>query len=139
MAVEDAVTPAYPELQAQIGQRLQEVLDAVPSRHLHRHELYGPKFTKLDLEPLSRQDAETTGRLERGAIEGLQAFTARVLELKVDVFEPAAVATFVYDCAGTTTDNEPFAAFARSTLEFVQDGSEWKIVHEHFSPWQASP
>ena len=65
---------------------------------LESYHWFGPKFTKFDdFEPLDRQDGETTRRLEREAILAVEEFDARVVELQVDVFGQAAVATFVME------------------------------------------
>ncbi len=143
MADEDPITNLFPEDQAAVERRLLEIMDAARTKEVDRLEsyhLYGPKFTKFDdFEPLERQDAEATRRLEREAIIGVKAFVPRVEQLKVDVFGPAAVATFVFDYAVTLPDDEQLAVRARSTLVFARDGAEWKIVHEHFSPFKSNP
>ena len=143
MADSDVITDLFPEAQAAVERRLQEIMDAAQSKDIGRLEsyhLYGPKFTKFDdFEPLERQDAEATRRLEREAITGVKAFVPQVEQLKVDVFGPVAIATFVFDYAVTLPDDEQLAVRARSTLVFAQDGAEWKIVHEHFSPFKGNP
>jgi ketosteroid isomerase-like protein len=143
MAGEDVITDLFPEAQAAVERRLQEIMDAAQTTDVDRLEsyhLYGPKFTKFDdFEPLERQDAEATRRLEHEAITGVKAFVPRVEQLKVDVFGLVAVATFVFDYAVTTNDDVRLAVRARSTLVFAKDGAEWKIVHEHFSPFKSNP
>ena len=143
MAGEDVITDLFPEAQAAVERRLQEIMDAAQTKDVDRLEsyhLYGPKFTKFDdFEPLERQDGETTRQLEREAITGVKAFVPHVADLKVDVFGPVAVATFVFDYAVTTNDDDRLSVRARSTLVFAKDGTEWKIVHEHFSPFKSNP
>jgi ketosteroid isomerase-like protein len=143
MASEDVIADPFPEAQVAVERRLQEIMDAAQAQDVDRLEsyhLYGPKFTKFDdFEPLDRQDAETTRRLEREAIAGVKAFVPRVEQLKVDVVGPVAVATFVFAYAVTLPDDEQLAVRARSTLVFAEAGAEWKIVHEHFSPFKGNP
>lgn len=62
-----------------------------------------------------------------------QAIAFRAEDLKVDVFGPAAVATFVVDCSATMPDGETYEVRSRATLVFVDDGGDWKIAYEHFS------
>ncbi|WP_424347018.1 hypothetical protein [Kocuria sp. CH-021] len=53
-----------------------------------------------DVEPLDRQDAETSMRLEMEQFTGMEDFHGRFDDLKIDVFGPVAIATgiFVWDC-----------------------------------------
>ena len=139
----DVINETYPEEQAKVEQRIQDIWSAVQNKEVDRLEsyhLFGPKFTKFDdFEPLDRQDAETTRRLEREAITGVKAFVPNVTDLKADVFGPVAVTTFVTDYSITTEDDEELSMRARSTMVFAKDGPEWKIVHEHFSPFKGNP
>ena len=139
----DVINEAYPDEQAKVEQRIRDIWSAVQNKDVDRLEsyhLFGPKFTKFDdFEPLERQDAETTRRLEREAFTGVKAFVPNVTDLKVDVFGPVAVTTFVVDYDLTTEDDEELSLRARSTLVFAKDGPEWKIVHEHFSPFKGNP
>ena len=138
MAGQDVVHGQHPAAQAAVARRVQEILDAVGAKDVDRldsYHLFGPKFTKFDdAEPYDRQDAETTRRLERELVSAAEALAFRHEELKVDVFGPVAVATFVLDWAATMPDGQEYAARSRATLVLVEDGAEWKIVHEHFSP-----
>lgn len=133
----DIIHEMYPEEQAQVEQRLHEIMDAAQNQDadlLESYHLWGPKFTKYDdWEPLDRQDTETTKRIEREGICGAKAFTPGISDLKVDVFGRVAIATFVFDYKITMDTDEQVAAKARSTMVFVKDGSEWLITHEHFS------
>ncbi len=141
MAGENVITDLFPEAQAAVERRLQEIMDAAQTKDVDRLESYhhyGPKFTKFDdFEPLERQDAEATRRLEREAILGVEEFSPQVVDLKVDVFGPVALATFVmaYDVAA---DGERHAFRARATMVFANEGGEWLVVHEHFSPFVAN-
>ena len=127
--------------QKEIEAALGELLAAAERKDFARLEamhLYGPKFTKWDGKGPGRLDAEATRRAERAGIEPLDAFRASVEELKVDVFGPAAVTTFVmnYDvaAAGQTSRHR-----TRATLVWVETESGWKVAHEHFSPFPAAP
>jgi ketosteroid isomerase-like protein len=139
----DVINETYPEEQAKVEQRIKDIMSALENKALDRlesHHLFGPKFTKFDdFEPLDRQDAETTRRLEREAFAGAKEVVTNVIDLKVDVFGPVAVTTFVFDYSITTEDDEELSMRARSTMVFAKDGPEWKIVHEHFSPFKGNP
>ena len=60
-----------------------------------------------------------------------------MVDLKVDVFGPVAVTTFVMEYT-VVADGERHELRARGTLVLAHDGSEWLIVHEHFSPFVAN-
>jgi ketosteroid isomerase-like protein len=131
------------EEQADIARRIAEIMDAAQHKDLDRLEsyhLYDQRFSKFDdFEPLERQDAEAARRFEREAITGVKTFEPAVSDLKVDVFGPVALTTFIFTCAVTTHDDEQLSLRARATMAFVRDGMEWKIVHEHFSPFKSNP
>jgi ketosteroid isomerase-like protein len=115
---------------------LHKILDAAKfgdAEGLASHHLYGPKFTKYDdMEPLHRQEAEEARTGEDG-ITQVDNFAYRVDDLRIDVFGPAAIATFMLDYA-FDAEGDHIQANARSTLVFVLDGNDWKIAHEHLSP-----
>ena len=138
----DIIHALYAEGQTQVAQRIQEIMAAVQEQDLdllESYHLWGPKFTKYDdWEPLERQDAETTRRIEREGIGGARAITASASQLKVDVFGRVAIATFVFDYGITLDTDERVAAKARSTMVFVKDGSEWLVTHEHLSAFKAN-
>lgn len=127
---------------AEVEHTLQQVMSAARRRavdELESHHAFGPKFTKFDdFEPLGRQDAETTRRLEREAILGVKEFTPDIADLKVDIFGPVAVATFVMNYDVLTEDDEQLSLRARSTMVFAHDEGRWLIVHEHFSPFTSN-
>lgn len=143
MTDDSVIEEMYPEEQKKVEERLQEIMSAAQNKDVDRLEsyhLFGPKFTKFDdFEPLERQDAETTRELEREAITGVKEFAPSVNDLKVDVFGPVAVATFVFEYGIITYDDEELSVRARSTMVFVKDGPEWKIAHEHFSSFKGNP
>jgi hypothetical protein len=123
----------------EVEERLTEVMSAARRKaveELESYHAFGPKFTKFDdFEPLERQDAEATKRLEREAILGVREFAPEVVGLKIDVFGAVAVTTFVMEYEVVTEQEEHFSFRARATMVFANDEGEWLIVHEHFSPF----
>ena len=141
-AQQDSVLlPPYEGERAQVEKRLNQIMTAARTKavdELESYHAFGPKFTKFDdFEPLERQDAEATRNLEREAILGVEEFSPKVVDLKVDVFGPVALTTFVmqYD---VVADGERHSFRARATMVFANEGDEWLIVHEHFSPFVAN-
>jgi len=135
----DPARDAFPEEQVEVAEALGEVMDAARRKDADRLDglhLYGPKFTKFDdWEPLDRQDAETARKIERDALASLKAFRPSVRDLKVDVFGPVAVATFVFPYEIETAEGKSLVK-ARSTIVFVRDRGRWKIAHEHHSAYR---
>ncbi|MFC5730040.1 MULTISPECIES: nuclear transport factor 2 family protein [Nocardioides] len=133
---------AYDDEQAEVERALERILSAARRKAVDELEslhAFGPKFTKYDdFEPLGRQDADTTKRLEREAITGVKAFVPDVEDVKIDVFGPVAVATFVMNYDVVTEEDERLSFRARSTMVFARDEGRWLIVHEHFSPFTSN-
>jgi ketosteroid isomerase-like protein len=134
-APDGSVSGAESPEQAQIRRRLDEVIAAAEKKELDRLESYhwyGPKFTKFTTENPARQDAEVARKGERDGITAAQELVMRANDLKIDVFGNTGVATFILDYsfkAGAATAQKK----ARSTLVFVKDSEQWRIVHEHLS------
>jgi hypothetical protein len=139
---ESILTEPYPSEQLEVERRLENIMSAARRQaidELESYHAFGPKFTKFDdFEPLERQDGESTRRLEREAILGVKEFDPRLVDLKVDVFGPVAVTTFVMDYRVVDDEAERHSFRARATMVLAKDESGWLIVHEHFSPLVAN-
>jgi ketosteroid isomerase-like protein len=135
------LTADYPQEQAEVRNRLNEIFDAAAKKDFERLEgyhLYGPKFTKFATEAPARQDAAAARKGERDGLSAIRDLSMRANDLKIDVFGNVAIATFVISSsfhAGTDT----FERQARSTMVLVKDQGAWKITHEHFSPLKTNP
>ncbi|HVM15781.1 MAG TPA: nuclear transport factor 2 family protein [Egibacteraceae bacterium] len=138
----DIIRDTFDAEQEQLEATLHGIMDAVQSKDFARlaaHHLYSPKFTKFDdFEPLDRQDAATAQQSEEEGLGGVENFHYQLDDLKVDVFGPVAIATFVFGY-GFDADGEAMSVRARSTMVFVNDNESWKIAHEHFSPFKSNP
>ncbi len=136
------VTEPYPSEQLEVERRLEDIMSAARRQaidELESYHAFGPKFTKFDdFEPLERQDGETTKRLEREAILGVKEFDPRIVDLKVDVFGPVAVTTFVMDYGVVDEEGGRHSFRARATMVLAKEEAGWLIVHEHFSPFVAN-
>ena len=138
---ESILVEPYAQEKLEVERRIEDIMSAARRRavdELESYHAFGRKFTKFDdFEPLERQDADTTRRLEREAILGVDEFDPRVVDVKVDVFGPVAVTTFVMNYA-VVAEGERHELRARGTLVLANEGSEWLMVHEHFSPFVAN-
>lgn len=139
---ESILTEPYPSEQLEVERRLEDIMSAARRQAIEELESYhafGPKFTKFDdFEPLERQDGDTTRRLEREAILGVKDFDPRLVDLKVDVFGPVAVTTFVMDYRVVDNQGEHHSFRARATMALAKEERGWLIVHEHFSSFVAN-
>jgi ketosteroid isomerase-like protein len=138
----DIIGDPFVAEQAAVTDTLHAIMDSVRRKDFDRlaaHHLHSPKFTKFDdFDPLERQDADTAQRSEEDSLGGVEDFRYRMNDLKVDVFGPVAIATFVFEY-GFDVDGESMDLRARTTMVFVDDGAVWKIAHEHFSPFKSNP
>lgn len=136
---ESVLTAPYPSEQLEVERRLEDIMSAARRQavdELESYHAFGAKFTKFDdFEPLERQDGETTKRLEREAILGVEEFDPRLVDLRVDVFGPVAVTTFVMDYRVVDDEGERHSFRARATMVLAKEDGQWLIVHEHFSPF----
>lgn len=137
----DPTAATTPEDRLAVEICLHKVLDAARAGDavlLASHHLYGPKFTKFDdFEPLERQEA-AEARAGEDAIAQVDDFRYKVEDLRIDVFGPTAIATFVLDYE-FDAEGDHLAVRARSTLVFVSHHGDWKIAHEHLSPFKSNP
>lgn len=142
MNATDVVSGVFPEDQRTIEERVRAILEAARAKDFDRlasYHLDHPKFSKFDdFEPLDRQDSAAARQSEEEAFGAISNLRYRLEGLKVDVFGPVAISTFVLDYA-FEADGDEVRARARSTLVFVNDHGDWKIAHEHFSPFKSNP
>jgi ketosteroid isomerase-like protein len=134
------VNDTFPEAQAQIRKRLDEIWSIAAGRDfegLESFHLYGPKFTEFK-EGKPRGNAKTCAAGERAFFAMIEVPTVDMKDLVVNVFGAVAIATFNGHFSGKVNGTS-MAREQQSTMVFVHDGADWKIVHEHFSPLGAPP
>jgi len=125
----------------QIERRLNEVFDAAEKKDLARldsYHLYGPSFTKFSAFPPGRQDAAASRRGEHEGLGAISDLKMHANDLKIDVFDAVAIATFILDSSFKVA-SAAHQKQDQGTLIFVKDHGDWRITHEHFSPYNASP
>ncbi|HVM14464.1 MAG TPA: nuclear transport factor 2 family protein [Egibacteraceae bacterium] len=138
----DLINDPFEAEQRAVAARVEEIFAAARVKDFDRlagYHLDGPKFSKFDdFEPLDRQDAAQARTSEEEGLGAVTGFRYQLDDLKVDVFGPVAVTTFVLD-SSFAVDGETIATRARATLVMVADGDHWRIAHEHFSSYKANP
>jgi ketosteroid isomerase-like protein len=137
----DIVSDPYVVEQQHVEATLNAIMESVRRKDFARladFHLDSPKFTKFDdVEPLDRQDINTANRSEEEGLGGVENFEYDLRDLKIDVFGPTAVATFIFGYRFEIHD-EAIALRARTTMVFVNDRGRWKIAHEHLSPFMSN-
>jgi len=136
----DVALETYPDAQAQVRRRLEEIWANFKSKDVARQEsfhLYGPKFTEFK-DGQSRGDAEANKKGEKDFMAVITDSKVEMKDLAIAVYGDTAIATFNGDFSGKI-DGHPVAEKQATTLVFVKYKGDWKIVHEHFSPLGPPP
>lgn len=68
----------------------------------------------------------------------MKEFDPHIVDLKIDIFGPVAVTTFVMEYEVVDEEGARHSFRARATMVLVKEEGGWLIVHEHFSPFVAN-
>jgi hypothetical protein len=120
---------------AQIESRLAEIFDAAAKKDFARldsYHLYTSAFTKFTSETPERMHAARAREGEHAGLSSISGLMMQPENLKIDLFNGSALATFILNYSFTVETNR-FEKRTRSTILFVREAGEWKIVHEHLS------
>ena len=131
----DVAVEAYPEAQAQVKKRLEEIWATASSKDSARQEsfhLYGPKFTEFK-DGQARGDAEANKKEEKEFLGMVTDPKVQMNDLAIAIYGDTAIATFNGDFSAKV-GGKPLQEKQATTLVFVKYKGDWKIVHEHFSP-----
>jgi len=99
------------------------------------HEL----FTKFDENPpYVRQNSEEAFVHEQAAFANISDYEYQIDDLRIDLLEGAAVATFYLSYKGMfindySFEGTPVSSRARVTMVLSRSDKGWRIVHEHLS------
>jgi len=89
-------------------------------------------YTKFDdWPPFERQGLEALKR-EEEAYRVLRDFNYEISDWRIDVFNDAAIASFIIKYSGQIR-NRKFYIRSRVSAFMVKMGEEWKLIHEHWS------
>ena len=132
----DIIDETFQREQDEINGMLNDIFNTAKARDmdsLDSYHLKGPKFSKFDDGEIpGRQDYEMGKETENAFFTGVSEFDFTLPDTKVDVFDDAAIATFIIDYQVKVNDST-IRGKSRGTLVFVKDNDRWKIAHEHFS------
>ncbi|MGH9879623.1 MAG: YybH family protein [Nitrososphaerales archaeon] len=97
------------------------------------------RFSKFgDTPPYMRMDYNDACMHEELYFASVSDYDFKIEDLKVDIFDDIAIATFLIEHTGMLVDDYSFtgrtmSVKSRATMVFQKQGSEWLIIHEHFS------
>jgi hypothetical protein len=124
------ITYDYPEEKAEIQEMLEQLrlsLSSLDIERIEAHHLYGPKFTRVT--DGTRMESAAGRQVEADFFGSLDRFDSEFKDVRIDVFEHTGLVTCVYECesevGGQTTLWKWYLTFL-----LVNDGGQWKIVHE---------
>ena len=95
----------------------------------------------FDHVPYRFDNKEQFAQFLAGAIEGVASMNFGFRQMSCRIFNDNAGVVNAYDTfTGVTKDGKVQTLHGRTTLVFVKQGGQWKIVSAHFSPLpQATP
>jgi ketosteroid isomerase-like protein len=103
-------------------------------------EFLDSRFTKFgDSPPYDRRDFERAMMLEQLQFASLSDFDFKIEDLKTEVIDNAAIATFALEVTGMIVDDYSFRGTtvsnkSRVTIVLQKDKKgAWKILHQHLS------
>ena len=105
----------------------------------------GDLFSKFDENPpYSRQNSADAFVYEQAAFANISDYSYQIQDLRVDLVESVAIATFYLAYAGMfvndySFEGSPVNSRARVTMVLTKGPEGWKIVHEHLSRFPESP
>ncbi len=100
-------------------------------------------FTKFDESPpYTRQNSEEAFIYEQAAFANISDYEYKVDDLRIDLIEGVAIATFYLSYKGIFVNDYSFegrtvASKSRVTMVLAKFDGQWRIAHAHFSPFPA--
>jgi ketosteroid isomerase-like protein len=97
------------------------------------------KFTKFDENPpYTRQSSDEAYVHEQAAFANISDYSYKIEDLRIDLENNVAVATFYLTYGGIfvndyTFEGSPISSKVRATMVLSMNKGKWLIVHEHFS------
>jgi ketosteroid isomerase-like protein len=96
-------------------------------------------FTKFDENPpYTRQNSDDAFMHEQAAFANISDYSYSIDDLRVDLFQDVAVATFYLTYKGMfvndySFEGSPVGSKSRVTMLLLRTDHGWKITHEHLS------
>lgn len=103
-------------------------------------DFLAPAFHKFgEAAPYERRNIERASTLEQMYFANLSDFEYRIDDLKIEVFDDVALATFIVETSGMVVDDYSFRGTtvktrSRATVVFRRLPIKgWKMLHQHYS------
>jgi ketosteroid isomerase-like protein len=96
-------------------------------------------FTKFDENPpYTRQNSQDTFVHEQAAFANISDYEYQIDDIRIDMFEGLAIATFYLTYQGLFVNDYSFegsrvGSRSRVSMVLTKTTKGWKMVHEHFS------
>ena len=134
----ELISEPYLSIQEEISEVINSIvkdaeeanIDGLKSAHLE-----SVKFSKFGPRNFNRQDVESTNETEASFFGSITNYKQEVRDLKIDVFDDVAVATY-YPYVTYVLNGEEIKGSGRQTFVFLNTKDGWKLVHEHGTPKQ---
>jgi hypothetical protein len=133
---EDQINDSILEAKAELRQVIKAIVKDAETANidgLKNAHLISDKFSKFGPRSFDRQNVKSTNESEAAFFGSISNFKQEVRDLKIDVFEDFAVATY-YPHVSFVQDGIEKESSGRQTLVFINTKNGWKIVHEHGTP-----
>ena len=133
---EELINDPYLSVQAEIREAIQAIVKDAEEANiegLKAAHLESVKFSKFGPRNFDRQDVIGTNASETSFFSSISNYKQEVRDLKIDVFEDVAIATY-YPHVSFIQNGEEKTGSGRQTFVFLSTEEGWKLVHEHGTP-----
>jgi ketosteroid isomerase-like protein len=135
---EELISAPYLSVQEEITEVINSIVKDAEEANiegLKSAHLESVKFSKFGPRNFNRQDVASTNETEAAFFSSISNYKQEVRDLKIDVFDDVAVATY-YPYVTYVLDGEEIRGSGRQTFIFLNTEDGWKLVHEHGTPKQ---
>ena len=132
----DIANDQFLQRQAEVKLVIEAIVDDAMTTNidgLQDAHLDSDKFTKFGPRSFDRQDVVNTNNSEAEFFGTISNYKQEVVDLKIDVFDDVAIATY-YPHISFVQDGVEKEGSGRQTLVLLKIAKGWKIVHEHGTP-----
>jgi len=135
---EELIKEPYLSVQKEITEVINSIIKDAEEANiegLRSAHLESVKFSKFGPRNFNRQDVTCTNESEAAFFGSISNYKQEVRDLKIDVFDDVAVATY-YPHVSYVLHGEEIKGSGRQTFVFLNTQDGWKLVHEHSTPKQ---
>ena len=135
---DDLIGEPYLSVQEEITEVINSIVKDAEEANiegLKSAHLESVKFSKFGPRNFNRQDVASTNETEAAFFSSISNYKQEVRDLKIDVFDDVAVATY-YPYVTYVLNGEEIKGSGRQTFVFLNTKDGWKLVHEHGTPKQ---